>query len=306
MPGLYTVARCQACGFLYQKPRVDDAHLADCYPDHYPRHQEPSPRIPFKGSPARIQAARWALASGLGYAQLRDASVGLWTRLWARRLLRKIRWDCPPWRGQGRYLDVGCGSGGSLGVARALGWQVTGIEVDEAAAAKARRFTSELYVGDVLSAPFAAGRFDVVSAFHVLEHLPDPVAVLRRLLHWLAPGGTLIVEVPNAGGLGAAMFGKAWSGLELPRHLSHFSPATLRRAAEQAGGRVDWIWHGAKPRYYLWSLAFSLQDGGWSWLARATQWRPIYGVLKLLLELTLPLARVARRGEVIRVGITPR
>ena len=66
MPGLYTVARCQACGFLYQKPRVDDAHLADCYPDHYPRHQEPSPRIPFKGSPARIQAARWALASGLG------------------------------------------------------------------------------------------------------------------------------------------------------------------------------------------------------------------------------------------------
>src|SRR5262249_49813047 len=177
--------------------------------------------------------------------------------------------------------DVGCGSGGSLGVARALGWQVTGIEVDEAAAAKARRFASELYVGDLLSAPFAAGRFDVVSAFHVLEHVPEPVAGLRRLLavlrgrlQWLAPGGILIVEVPNAGGLGAAMFGKAWSGLELPRHLSHFSPVTLRRAAEQAGGRVDWIWHGAKPRYYLWSLAFRLEDGGWPRLARATQWRP--------------------------------
>src|SRR3990172_2963995 len=100
VPGIYTVARCRRCGFLYQKPRVADAHLADCYPDHYPRHQEPSPRIPLKGSPGRVKAARWALASALGYAQLRDGSVGLLTRLRARRLARKIRWDCPPWTGR--------------------------------------------------------------------------------------------------------------------------------------------------------------------------------------------------------------
>ena len=229
----------------------------------------------------------------------------MWTRLRARRVLRKIRWDCPPWRGQGRYLDVGCGSGGALGVARALGWEVTGVEVDEAAAEKARRFTAEIHVGDVLSAPFAGGRFDVVTAYHVLEHVPDPVAVLRRMLRWLAPDGLLIVEVPNAGGLGAAMFGKSWSGLELPRHLSHFSPETLSRAVELAGGRVAWCWHGAKPRYYLWSLAFALRDVGWPRLARFTEWRLVYGLLKLLLELTLPLARSGRRGEVIRVGITP-
>jgi SAM-dependent methyltransferase len=221
-------------------------------------------------------------------------------------MVRKIRWDCPPWTGQGRYLDVGCGSGGALGVAHALGWKVTGIEVDEAAAAKARRFTDELHVGDVLTAPFASGRFDVVTAFHVLEHVPDPVAVIRRALAWLAPGGLLIIEVPNAGGLGAALFGKAWSGLELPRHLAHFSPGTLERAVEQAGGRVEWCWHGAKPRYYLWSLGFWLRDRGWCPLARLTEWRPVYGVLKLFLEVTLPAARLAKRGEVIRVGISPR
>jgi len=306
VPGIYTVARCRRCGFLYQKPRVADAHLADCYPDHYPRHQEPSPRIPLKGSPGRVKAARWALASALGYAQLRDGSVGLLTRLRARRLARKIRWDCPPWTGQGRYLDVGCGSGAALGVASALGWKVAGIEVDEGAAAKARRFTDELHVGDVLTAPFAPGRFDVVTAFHVLEHVPDPVAVIRRALAWLAPGGLLIVEVPNAGGAGAAIFGRAWSGLELPRHLSHFSPETLERAVRQAGGRVAWCWHGAKPRYYLWSIGFWLRDRGWPALARLTELRPVYGVLKLFLEVTLPLARLAKRGEVIRVGISPK
>jgi len=109
--------------------------------------------------------------------------------------------------------------------------------------------------------------------------------------------------VPNAGSAGAAIFGRAWSGLELPRHLSHFSPATLERAVEQAGGRVAWCWHGAKPRYYLWSLGFWLRDRGWSALARFVERRAIYGVLKLFLEVTLPLARLARRGEVIRVGI---
>jgi hypothetical protein len=92
VPGIYTVARCRRCGFLYQKPRVEDARLADCYPDHYPRHQEPSPRIPFKGSPGRIKAARWALSSALGYAQFRDPSAGLLTRLWARRLARTAEW----------------------------------------------------------------------------------------------------------------------------------------------------------------------------------------------------------------------
>jgi SAM-dependent methyltransferase len=302
VPGLYTVARCRDCGFLYQRPRVRNEHLAQCYPDHYPRHQEPSPRVPFKGSPARIRAVRWALASGLGYAGSGDDEVALLTRLRARLLLRRLRWSCPPWVGAGRYLDVGCGSGAGLGVARALGWQVAGIEMDEAAAQKARRFTDELHVGDVLEAPFATARFDVVTAFHVLEHLVDPVAVVRRMLDWLVPGGLLIVEVPNAGGLGAALFGRAWSGLELPRHLSHFTPATLERTVRTAGGRVIWCWHQAKPRYYLWSLSNVLEDRGSETLAELVEWRPAYGLLKLFLELTLPLVSRAGRGEVIRIG----
>jgi len=304
VPGLHQVVRCRSCGFLYQRPRIDDAHLADCYPDHYPRHQEPSPRLPLHGSAGRVRAARWALAQGLGYAGL-AAPAGWLTRLRGRRLLRRLRWDCPPWRAGGRYLDVGCGSGGALGVARALGWRTAGIEMDAAAAERARPFADQLHVGDVLTAPYPDGAFDVVTALHVLEHVPDPVAMLRRMLAWLAPDGLLIVEVPNAGGLGARLFGAAWCGLELPRHLSQFTPDSLERAVVRAGGRIVWHWHRAKPRHYLWSLRAWLGDRGLAAAARLTGWRPAYGVLKLGLELALPLLARAGGGENLRVGIEP-
>src|SRR5262249_58695230 len=134
-----------------------------------------------EASPGRQGAARWAPASGLGYEALRDANVSLATKIRGRRLLRRIRWSCPPWIGAGRYLDVGCGSGGSLGVARALGWRVAGIEMDDAAAAKARRFTDELHVGDVLTAPFAPRRFDAGTAFPLLAHVPGPTPPSPRM-----------------------------------------------------------------------------------------------------------------------------
>jgi len=113
-----------------------------------------------------------------------------------------------------------------------------------------------------------------------------------------------VVEVPNAAGLGARLFGRAWSGLELPRHLSHFTPTTLARAVELAGGRVVWCWHQAKPRYYLWSWSNWLRDRGLHGLATVSEGRLVYGALKLGLEIALPLARGAGRGEVIRVGVT--
>jgi len=115
-------------------------------------------------------------------------------------------------------------------------------------------------------------------------------------------GGADPVELPNAGGLGASLFGRAWSGLELPRHLSHFTPATLETLIRKAGGRVVWSWHQAKPRTYLWSLSALLRDRGWNRLAGLGESRAVYGVLKLGLEVLLPLVRLARRGEAIRVG----
>jgi SAM-dependent methyltransferase len=303
IPGTYTVVRCDGCGHLYQRPRVRADRLADCYPDGYPRHQEPSPRSPFRGPAARQRAARWALAWALGYPPPPDPPSVL-DRWRAWRLGPRIVWDCPPCVGARRLLDVGCGSGGFLGVARDLGWQCAGIEMDPAAAAKARRYTPSIFIGDILEAPFTPGTFDLVTAFHVLEHVPEPRRVLERMLDWTADEGRVIVEVPNAGGLGASLFRAAWSGLELPRHLSHFTPATLGRLVEQSGGRLVRWRHRAKPRQYLWSLGHWLDDRGYPRFARAIT-GPLRGPLKLGLELALPLVARAGRGEAVRIEIAP-
>jgi len=86
---------------------------------------------------------------------------------------------------------------------------------------------------------------------------------------------------------------------------SYFTPESLGRAVERAGGRVVWQWQRAQPRGYLWSLRLWLGDRGARGAARATEWRPIYGAIKLALELILPLVAAMGRGEVIRVGIAP-
>src|SRR4030095_16346994 len=110
------------------------------------------------------------------------------------------------------------------------------IEIDPEAAAHARKVTPDVFHGDPMDAPFAPGSFDLVTAFHVLEHLPDPVGVLRRMLGWLAPGGVAVVEVPNVSGVGGRVFGRYWSGLELPRHPCRLPPGPMGARAGRAAG----------------------------------------------------------------------
>ena len=85
------------------------------------------------------------------------------------------------------------------------------IELNLEAAAKARTVTADVTVGDPADVALAPASFDLGAAFHVVEHLPDPVWVVRNMLRWLAPGGVLVIEVPNVGGWGVVMFGRHWA-----------------------------------------------------------------------------------------------
>jgi SAM-dependent methyltransferase len=304
VPGRFPLARCERCGLLYQNPRVRRDQLDRMYPADYPPHA----RDPDLGRVLRDRslAVRWVLARRLGYAHLDTTGARLAdrARAWLRR--RKIVKNFPPWVGGGRLLDVGCATGRFLQQMAAVGWRVSGIELDPEAAAKARTVSEDVTVGDPADVALPPGSFDLITAFHVVEHLPDPAGALRNMLGWLAPGGLLVVEVPNVGGWGGAVFGRHWSGLDFPRHLIHFTPATMRRLVERCGGRVVDEWHWSKPRWIIRSLRFRLaaHDPAWARLALGgLDSRVGGGLVKLVLELLLKAAGPARRGEVVRYFI---
>jgi len=133
---------------------------------------------------------------------------------------------------EGSILDLGCSSGGFLDSLKGPSWKLTGIEMSESVARRAAgRCGAEVFVGGILDAPFAPNQFDVITCFHVFEHLYDPRSVLEKVFYWLKPGGIFYTMMPNIDSAGRRIFGSHWFALELPRHLSHFSPASLRNLA---------------------------------------------------------------------------
>jgi SAM-dependent methyltransferase len=137
--------------------------------------------------------------------------------------------------GRGTLLDIGSGTGEVLLAARERGWRGHGVEPERTAAEMARGRGLEVAVSRLEESGLPQRSFDVVSAFHVLEHMPDSRAFLSMLARWARPGGFVVVEVPNWASVQRRRRREQWEGLRPREHLVHFTPKTLRRTVEAAG-----------------------------------------------------------------------
>jgi 2-polyprenyl-3-methyl-5-hydroxy-6-metoxy-1,4-benzoquinol methylase len=136
----------------------------------------------------------------------------------------------------GRLLDLGCSSGGFLVAMKNPSWELYGIEMSHSVASRAESASgAQVFVGDILDAQYPQASFDVITCFHVFEHLYDPHAVLKKVAEWLKPGGIFYFMVPNIDSAGARIFRSYWYALELPRHLYHFSPKSIAELAKLVG-----------------------------------------------------------------------
>jgi len=161
-----------------------------------------------------------------------------------------------PFVGEGRLLDVGCGSGKELEPFKELGWDVTGVEMSPYSASKARaRLGCEVLVGDFEEIPLDDERFDVVRFSHSLEHVQSPRKALEKAFRVLRPSGLLWIEVPNAASLERRLFGALWFCWDLPRHLYHFTPETLSRLLTHTGFRPVKIKCDSRVLFFVESLA---------------------------------------------------
>jgi SAM-dependent methyltransferase len=136
----------------------------------------------------------------------------------------------------GRLLDVGCGNGDQLARMCRSGWSGEGVETDPEAVGNARaRHGLTVHLGRLEELRFPGGSFDAITMKHVIEHVHDPVGLVRECLRLLKPGGRLVIVTPNVNGLGHRWFGENWRGLEPPRHLHLFTPGALGICATRAG-----------------------------------------------------------------------
>lgn len=247
----YQVVRCRQCGLHYQNPRPSTDRLDEFYPEHYYAYQPILPKhdrgLKAVGrrlktwSDRGLRRAFWSYPAPGGNPQRWLLRLLLWP-LWLRMRLLAKDIKIVPYVGQGRFLDVGCGTGQFLVYQRQFGLMVAGVERSRASAQFVReQLGIDARAGTLEEVRFPARSFDVIHMSHVFEHLPNPGATLDEMHRILDTGGLILLKVPNITSASAKRFGPYWLGLDLPRHFYHFDPRTITRLLEQHGFSVKTI-----------------------------------------------------------------
>ncbi|MEM6613216.1 MAG: class I SAM-dependent methyltransferase [Cyanobacteria bacterium P01_C01_bin.72] len=136
-----------------------------------------------------------------------------------------------------RLLDFGCGTGDFLLAAQMKGWQLNGVEVSPLAVEKANQKLgqSNVVLSDFNSINLSKESYDVITSYHVIEHLIKPSVMLNSIFNLLKPGGLVFIETPNIASFGAKIRGSKWSQIMPLEHLNYFMPKSLFFALKQAG-----------------------------------------------------------------------
>jgi 2-polyprenyl-3-methyl-5-hydroxy-6-metoxy-1,4-benzoquinol methylase len=201
----FAIARCARCDVLRVDPIPTDEFLRAHYQD-----------------PAYFDGA-----AEQGYQNYADLEKALLPHF--RRRLRNIEKHLP----KGRLLDFGCAAGYFLQVAQAAGWQVVGVELAQEMAQRAAQSVHAPIVSALDE--LTECHFDVITLWEVIEHLPQPLALLRQLHECLRPGGMLMLSTPNAGHWQAIRAPEGWISYRPPSHLFYFTARTLEDTLRRAG-----------------------------------------------------------------------
>ncbi len=270
-PDTFLAVRCRRCKVIYLAPRPADDEMDRIYPAHY--HA-------FEFIPTDY---------GLVYKVRR--------RLEAHRVLKWCR-GLPP---NAYILDVGCGDGFHLRLLRDFGrrgWHLEGVDSNQYAVAAARRAGLTVHHGTIEDFDLPEASYHLVLMVMTVEHLADPVGVLRAVRRLLVPGGRLAIVTDNADTPDFHLFGgRHWGGYHFPRHFCLFDRDTLAKLADAAGYEVESIVTDFSPVNWTYSVRNWLDDWGASrWLVNRFSLKSA-PALALFTALDIPLAILGCGGN---------
>jgi 2-polyprenyl-3-methyl-5-hydroxy-6-metoxy-1,4-benzoquinol methylase len=214
-PGIFSILKCVSCGQMVTSPLLSEKDLPALYSRYYPRGD-----VDFAAIKREADAVLLPDASNIRHRNGTDNQ--------GHYLVKP---------GQ-KVLDIGCGSCISLLEIRNLGGQPWGIETDPNVRVIADHFGLTVHIGSIHDNPFPEEEFDLIVLNQVIEHVPDPVALLKLVRGRLQPGGKVILGTPNSGSLNKMISGRKWLNWHIPYHLHHYNKKSFARIAEQAGYKV--------------------------------------------------------------------
>lgn len=214
-PGVYAIERCPSCGQMATAPRLREQDLPALYSTYYPRRH-----IDFDS------LEREAALVTAPYAKLKR---------WLNGTDNQGHYlACP---GQ-KVLDIGSGSCLSLLELRKMGVDAYGVEADPNVKVIADRYGLCVHIGSIHDRPFGGEVFDLIVLNQVIEHVPEPQALLECVKDRLAPDGKFILSFPNAGSWARVLSGTRWINWHVPYHQHHFNKRSFELLAKRAGFRV--------------------------------------------------------------------
>lgn len=207
----FHIVSCDACSLIYTNPR-----------------------------PAANEAGPYYHASA--YISHSDTNEGIVNKLYhaVRKftLQSKLNWIEPDKKANKELLDIGCGNGHFLAAAKEKGWNINGLELDPETAARAAKLTG-LTIAPSLQEIDREKEFQVITLWHVLEHVYELDAYFNFFKSRLNKEGKLLLALPNPASFDANYFKEYWAAYDVPRHIYHFTPATITALAAKYGFKLQ-------------------------------------------------------------------
>lgn len=205
--------------------------------------------------------------------------------LWIFYLSYRSRLDIIPFTGEGRLLDIGCGNGRYLSALQKLGWQTYGIEQNPGSSEYARtELRLNVESGDLLNYKYQDKFFDVITMWHSLEHLYEPIPTLKEVKRILKDDGMLVIAVPNVNSFAAKVFKENWYQLEVPIHLIAFSPDSITGMLDSAGFKVNKIYYDRRNSLLSRSLR-NLKGGKYRLLSKLLRFKVLIKTFNFILAM---------------------
>lgn len=266
--GSWTLQSCKKCQSAYLDPRPNQESIGKAYGTYYTHAADVSAQV-VADKLSFLRKVRRSVVNG--YLNQRFGTSRLPVNRWGYHLVKifsrqrqqldsEFRYLPSPMAGQ-RVLDIGCGNGAFLAKAKTAGWLVAGIDLDPKAVETALGLGIDAQVGTIALFLGESNCFDAITLNHVVEHVHDPIGLLRDIFRLLRPGGVVYVETPNIESFGSQIYQENWRGNETPRHLVIFNHDSLKDALSAVGFEVINIIHRKNVTMGIFSQSENMRNG---------------------------------------------